>query len=132
MKCPHCGQWNRASLPRCIKCGTDLNHTAENTRSSWQESMRKEQPQKIYIRIDDEGRSTADTDPRELLAREMNHLQERKERAIQDALARMSASEDMKSKVNDDFFFQTKKSSFWRSGGSRPPGAWRAAPRPSP
>lgn len=24
MKCPQCGQWNRASLPRCIKCGAAL------------------------------------------------------------------------------------------------------------
>ena len=24
MKCPQCGQWNRASLPRCQKCGAPL------------------------------------------------------------------------------------------------------------
>ena len=80
MKCPQCGHWNRDSLPRCFKCGCDLIPTAENTRSSWQESMRREQPQKVYIRIDDEGRSTAATDEREHLAHEMNKLQERKER----------------------------------------------------
>lgn len=80
MKCPQCGHWNRDSLPRCFKCGCDLIPTAENTRASWQESMRREQPQKVYIRIDDEGRSTAATDEREHLAHEMNKLQERKER----------------------------------------------------
>ena len=79
MKCPQCGHWNRDSLPRCFKCGTDLIPSAES-RSTWQESMRKEQQQKVYIRIDDEGRSTAETDARENLAREMNKLQERKER----------------------------------------------------
>ena len=24
MKCPQCGQWNRASFPRCVKCGAEL------------------------------------------------------------------------------------------------------------
>lgn len=42
--------------------------------------MRQEKPQKIYIRVDDEGRSSAAVDERDILAREMNNLQERKER----------------------------------------------------
>ena len=25
MKCPECGQWNRASMPHCAKCGCPLN-----------------------------------------------------------------------------------------------------------
>ena len=24
MKCPRCGAWNRASLPRCFQCGAPL------------------------------------------------------------------------------------------------------------
>ena len=79
MKCPQCGHWNRDSLPRCFRCGAELNASAQPA-STWQETMRREQQQKVYIRIDDEGRSTAETDARETLAREMNKLQERKER----------------------------------------------------
>ena len=25
MKCPNCGQWNKASLPHCMRCGAPLN-----------------------------------------------------------------------------------------------------------
>ena len=25
MKCPECGQWNRASMPHCTRCGSPLN-----------------------------------------------------------------------------------------------------------
>ena len=27
MKCPKCGQWNRASMPHCMKCGSPLNES---------------------------------------------------------------------------------------------------------
>ena len=27
MKCPECGQWNRASMPHCTRCGAPLNMT---------------------------------------------------------------------------------------------------------
>ena len=80
MKCPQCGHWNRDSLPRCFKCGTELIRTAENTHASWQESMRQQKPQKVYIRMDDMGNATSSSDAREELAHEMNKLQERKER----------------------------------------------------
>ena len=41
MKCPQCGQWNRASLPNCIRCGAPLNPESAET-PAWQEQFRKE------------------------------------------------------------------------------------------
>ena len=34
MKCPNCGQWNRASFPRCFKCGADLPQENEKEAAS--------------------------------------------------------------------------------------------------
>lgn len=43
MKCPHCGAWNTAYLPRCNGCGAPLD---DNTRrqASWEESMHRKKP----------------------------------------------------------------------------------------
>lgn len=83
---------------------------AERASAAPQSQVRVTPPSQMVRRVN------AKTMARTAEAPVLMDMQERKERAIQDALARMSASEDMKSKVNDDFFFQTKKSSFWRSG----------------
>ena len=52
MKCPQCGQWNRASLPNCIRCGAPLNPESAET-PAWQEQFRKEDKEpKKYIHVD--------------------------------------------------------------------------------
>ena len=55
MKCPQCGQWNRASLPNCIRCGAPLNPESAET-PAWQEQFRKEDKEpKKYIHVDEDG-----------------------------------------------------------------------------
>lgn len=78
MKCPHCGQWNIASLPRCFKCGEPLPTRPEYLDGpDWQRELKEEAP-KVYVRADESGRTEAVPDQRETLAREMAELKARK------------------------------------------------------
>lgn len=81
MKCPHCGHWNRASFPRCFRCGTPLT---PETQPAAQETPAAQQipaaPSKIYIQINEQGQSTPAMDERDKLAQEMQALLSRKER----------------------------------------------------
>lgn len=77
MRCPKCNQWNRASLPRCIRCGTPLttdSPVAPSWRAQLQDSKAKE-----YIRVDEDGGISVSPDDREVLAAEMTELKARKE-----------------------------------------------------
>ncbi len=75
MRCPKCDQWNRASLPRCIRCGAELTDSAI---PEWRKKLRDE-PAKEYIRVDEDGAAIAAPDDREVLAAEMAELKARKE-----------------------------------------------------
>ncbi len=82
MKCPNCGHWNKASLPRCFQCGQTLPSQPDFVRAQgpeWQHELKESSP-KIYIRADTEGISESVTDNREELAREMADLKARKAR----------------------------------------------------
>ena len=80
MKCPNCGQWNRASFPNCFKCGAELPlQTAEEEKKSAPQ-MPEGGAAKVYIQIDEIGRSTSAEDSRDKLAREMKDLAARKRR----------------------------------------------------
>ena len=82
MKCPHCGHWNKASLPRCFACGQPLPVQPDYERSQgpgWQQDLTEEAP-KVYIRADDAGEAESMTDRRDELAREMVELKARKAR----------------------------------------------------
>ncbi len=77
MRCPKCNQWNRASLPKCIRCGTPLTTdtpVAPSWRAQLQDSKAKE-----YIRVDEDGGISVSPDDREVLAAEMTELKARKE-----------------------------------------------------
>ena len=78
MKCPNCGYWNRASFPRCFKCGTELPKAPEQAEKG--PELPKEGPGKVYIQINEEGRATSAVDNRDKLAREMEDLLARKQR----------------------------------------------------
>ena len=85
MKCPHCGHWNKASLPRCFKCGQPLPVQPDYERNQgpgWQHELKGDAP-KIYIRADELGEAESLTDKREELAREMVDLKARKARGEQ-------------------------------------------------
>ena len=77
MKCPECGQWNRASLPHCLRCGAPLNIDAAS-RIDWKENLRDEGPSTAYIRVDEFGNTDNTPDARDVLAREMQDLKRRK------------------------------------------------------
>ena len=80
MKCPNCGQWNRASFPNCFKCGAELPlQTAEEEKKNVPK-MPDGGAAKVYIQIDEIGRSTSSEDSRDKLAREMKDLSARKRR----------------------------------------------------
>lgn len=77
MKCPECGQWNRASMPHCIKCGAPLN-IDEVSRLQWKDTLKDSGPSTAYLRADEFGQVDASPDARDQLAGEMQDLKKRK------------------------------------------------------
>lgn len=77
MKCPQCGQWNRASMPHCQKCGAALE-SADPRHPSWKTTLQDDQKGKEYIRVDEDGETSATPDRRDALAEEMVELKQRK------------------------------------------------------
>ena len=77
MRCPKCNQWNRPSLPKCIRCGTPLKADSPVT-PSWRAQLKDGQA-KEYIRVDEDGSISVSPDEREVLAAEMTELKARKE-----------------------------------------------------
>jgi len=77
MKCPECGQWNRASMPHCQKCGAPLNIDGAS-RLEWKDSLKDDGPATKYIRVDEDGQANSAPDSRDALAREMQDLKKRK------------------------------------------------------
>ena len=77
MKCPECGQWNRASMPHCIKCGAPLN-IDEASRMQWKDTLKDSGPSTAYLRADEFGQVDTTPDARDELAGEMQDLKKRK------------------------------------------------------
>lgn len=98
MKCPQCGQWNRASMPTCQRCGTPLNSQSTDA-PSWQQEFRREEQPKKYIHVDEDGAVSEESDQRDELATSMAELKERKRRgaqhlaAMQEETSRRAASD---------------------------------------
>ena len=84
MKCPHCGHWNRASFPRCFQCGTPLVHSKTDEQAAPSIPQETAKPGKTYIRYSEDGHATASMDDRDALARDMQSLQERKQKGYQE------------------------------------------------
>ena len=84
MKCPECGQWNKASLPKCFRCGATLPKEPDylsHVPSDWQYEVEKnKQKQKTYVNVDEEGYQQVLSDQRDQLAEEMVAFKERKRR----------------------------------------------------
>ena len=93
MKCPDCGQWNRASMPHCIKCGAPLN-IDEATRLQWKDKLKDGGPSTAYLRADEFGQVDTTPDSRDELAGEMQDLKKRKRKGAerQSRLSRETAS----------------------------------------
>ena len=52
MKCPHCGAWNAAYLPKCCRCGTPLDNNTQK-QLSWEESMHKKNHSLTVVQFDE-------------------------------------------------------------------------------
>ena len=53
MKCPHCGAWNTAYLPKCNGCGAPLTGNIQK-QASWEEAMHKKKPSLKITQYDPE------------------------------------------------------------------------------
>ena len=82
MKCPECGQWNRASMPHCTRCGTPLNIDA-SSRVAWKDTLRDSGSSTAYLRADEFGMVDDTPDSRDTLAGEMQDLKKRKKRGAE-------------------------------------------------
>lgn len=79
MKCPHCGHWNRASFPRCFRCGTPLP-TQDDPAFQPPTPPPAAPSSKVYIQINEEGQATSEKDRRDAVAEEMREYAARKRR----------------------------------------------------
>lgn len=93
MKCPECGQWNRASMPHCIKCGAPLNIDGVS-KLAWKDELKDSGPSRAYLRADEFGQVDMTPDARDELAGEMQELKQRKREgaARLSSLSRISPS----------------------------------------
>ena len=82
MKCPECGQWNRSSMPHCVRCGSPLN-IDEASRIVWKESLKDNVSPTAYLRADEFGQTDNTPDERDTLAREMQKLKIRKRKGAE-------------------------------------------------
>ena len=82
MKCPRCGHWNRASFPRCFRCGCPLNQDASSGQEQeWLSEIEKNSgKEKTFMKVDEMGNAAPSPDFRDSLAAEMQDLHARKER----------------------------------------------------
>lgn len=87
MKCPSCGYWNRASYPKCFRCGEPLSEVqlmvSPLPAAEMESTFSKEENPEIVIEIDIYGNETIIRDKQDKLAFEMLSLHERKRRGEQ-------------------------------------------------
>ena len=62
MKCPKCGAWNAAYIPKCVRCGVALE---DNTQKQlpWEEAMHKKKPSLTVMQFDEEDTAIAPPEP---------------------------------------------------------------------
>ena len=77
MKCPNCGAWNRASLPRCFRCGQALD-PSEGDRAEWRSEFSDDDSrEKIVYDVSQDG-DPDEKKEKEDLAEQMENLHARK------------------------------------------------------
>ncbi len=82
MKCPACGYWNRATFPKCFRCGEPLHQEQKAARIQRAKELTDAasigQDDPTVIRVDEFGNEAVHTDKLDKLAQEMLSLHERK------------------------------------------------------
>ena len=115
MKCPVCGQWNRASNPRCLKCGSFLTPPkGSQGEPTWQDQVKDGQRGTEYYRMDEYGVSDAKPDARDTLAREMADLKERKVKGARAQQTILSAAPLRRETGEMDIRESEGTSAYWR------------------
>ena len=64
MKCPRCGAWNKAFLPKCERCGAPLEGNDTQKPASWEEAMHKKKPSLSVIQFEQGEEDIAAEPPR--------------------------------------------------------------------
>lgn len=54
MKCPKCGAWNTAYLPKCTRCGAPLEENIHKQQLPWEEAMHQKKPSLQVTQFDPE------------------------------------------------------------------------------
>ncbi|MCR5566593.1 MAG: hypothetical protein K6F61_07055 [Clostridiales bacterium] len=115
MKCPECGQWNRASMPHCIQCGAPLN-IDEASRLQWKDKLKDGGPSTAYLRADEFGQVDATPDARDSLAGEMQDLKKRKREGAE---RQSRLSEKSRERASSEVVVTEEPASSIRTGKSR-------------
>lgn len=113
MKCPQCGAWNQAYLPKCTRCGAPLSQqdSAAQERAAWEEDMHKKKPALQVISFEPGERNTPTPvgdeayDPeavdRAVLADELEELQRRREAGARRIAQMKEQAENMRRAVRE-------------------------------
>jgi len=105
MKCPKCGAWNTAYLPKCTRCGSPLTGNIQKQQLSWEEGMHKKKPSLKIMQYDPdvetpEEDENAAFDPEDLnTAALTDELEELKARRVQGS-KRIAAMKDQAGRVS--------------------------------
>ena len=118
MKCPECGQWNRASMPHCSRCGAPLNIDV-SSQIPWKENLKDGAKPAAYLRADEFGQVDSRPDSRDALAREMQDLKRRKEEGLRlQQRLRKSSEQDPSSLIVEEIPSESSQDRAFRTGAT--------------
>ncbi len=142
MKCPSCGAWNAAYLPRCRCCGAELAPAGEE-KASWEDALHEKKPS-LRITKYDEGEDMAEPesapdepyDPEKLesseLTDEMEDLLLRRERGRQRLASLHARAEEARAALRETEIVRPRTDAdFVSPDGDGDPEGGRRSPRSS-
>ena len=115
MKCPQCGAWNAAYLPKCTRCGAPLPEQSA-APADWEAAMHEKKPELQVIAFDEHDTDIPQTPPgdaqddaaydperldRAALTDELEELQRRREAGAQRIRQMKEQAERMRRSVRE-------------------------------